>query len=137
MATSIIAQIRNDDPSFDPLATALASAKVSREKFDAAFDRVVVDGNFGPISPADWREQDGREPTTVSEALAILGRVSDEIDDYRSEFTAYCPLGGFDTCTEDPENCGGHTDYEIVATAEDIRRAVFGKVVNIYGNLPF
>ena len=136
MSHSIIENIRNDDPSFDPLATALVDAGVSREQFAAALDRVVIDGNFGPISPADWREQDGREPATVAEALAVLGKVSDAVSDYRLTSTEYC--ADPDECEgEDGQMCLGHDTDEVAADADDLRREIFAQVREIYGSLPF
>lgn len=111
MSSNIVDSIRDEDPSYDPIAAALAETGISREQYAAAFDRVVVDGNFGPISPDTWRDEDGREPASVSEALAVLGRVSDAIDDYRGE--------------------------DFTVEAGEIRRAVFREVVNIYGSLPW
>ncbi len=83
---SLIEQIQGEDPSYDPVALACEASGVDRELFAAALDRVYVDGFHGPVSATDWREQDGREPSSVSEALAVLERVSDAADDYRETF---------------------------------------------------
>ncbi len=123
--SSLIEQIQAEDPSYDPVALACREAGVEREMFAAALDRVYVDGYYGPVSGADWLEQDGREPSSVSEALAVLGRVSAAVDDYRE--TVY----GQDEDGEEVEW------EETVAEASEIRGEVFGAVVEIYGHLPW
>ncbi len=122
---TIIEQIQAEDPSFDPVALACEKAGVAREAFAAVLDRVYFGGVHGPVSAAEWRQQDGREPYSVSEALAVLGRVSDAIDDYRETFYA-----------EDED--GDEVEWqETVAEASDIRREVFAAVFEIYGRLPW
>lgn len=122
---SLIEQIQGGDPSYDPVALACEAAGVEREVFAAAFDRVYVDGFYGPVSDEDWREQDGREPASVSRALKVLERVSDAVDDYRETV------------------CGQDQDGELVeweetrVGASDIRREVFAVVYEIYGGLPW
>lgn len=132
----LIEQLRDEDPSFDPLIGALAEADVSREIFNAAMDRVITDGYYGPINDDEWREQDGREPSSVSEALKILSRVSDEINDYRVEVTYEC-ANAEDICGEEYADCPGHAERETAAEAEDIRRDLFRELVRIHGHLPF
>ncbi len=122
---SLIEQIQGEDPSYDPVALACEQAGVDREAFTAALDRVVVDGFYGPVRPADWRQQDGREPSSVSDALAVLERVSGHVEDYRA--TSF---------GEDED--GDEVEWqETVAEASDIRREVFAVVFEIYGRLPW
>ena len=122
---SLIQQIQGDDPSYDPISLACHASGVDRERFAAALDRVYIDGFHGPVSATDWQEQDGREPSTVSEALGVLAEVSDGIDDYRE--TVY---------GEDED--GDEVEWqETVADACDIRREVFAAVIEIYGHLPW
>ena len=47
------------------------AAGVDEKTWQAAYDRVVCDGNYGPISDADWNEQDGRK-MRMSDAKRIL-----------------------------------------------------------------
>jgi len=123
---SVIEQIRDDYPAYDPVEQACQDAGISRELFRAALSRVVLDGYYGPISDKDWEEQDGREPYSVKEALKILQKVSDEIEGYR-EYIHY----------------GEDDDGEIIeieeetVDANDIRRDIFSGVVEIYGGLPW
>ena len=126
----IVSRIQDDDPSFNPLAPALARAGVSSDLYHAAFDRVYFDGFYGPISAADWVEQDGRDPSTVTAALVILGRVSDEIEGYREIIVCSDP-----NCDHDDD--GDHEWEEETASAEEIRRDVFRIIIEIYGHLPF
>ncbi len=122
---SLIQQIQGEDPSYDPVALACEQAGVGRELFAAALDRVFVDGFYGPVSASDWRHQDGREPSSVADALAVLERVSGGVDDYRTTFYAE---------NED----GDEVEWlESVADAADIRREVFSAVLEIYGRLPW
>jgi hypothetical protein len=124
---TIIDYIQDDDPSYDPLEGGLARANVSRETFAAASDRVYFDGYYGPVSAEDWAEQDGREPAKVSDALGILAKVDNEIEDYRVTVIGLC----------DDEDCDvEHESDEVTASAHDISRAVFASVIEIYGTTP-
>lgn len=121
----IIERIQEDCPVYDPVASACARAGVTEELFKAAMSRVVLDGFYGPISSADWEEQDGRLPYTVREGLAILGTVAEEIDDYVEE--------------DYFENEDGEEYLAEVGRvdAREIKREVFSDLVKIYGGLPF
>jgi len=128
---SLINEIQGDDPSFDPVALACHASGVDRRTFGRALSRVVYDGYYGPVSPSDWQEchEDGYpfevDVSRVSDALAILGRVSDAIDDYRETFFG-----------EDDD--GDEIQWqETAADAADIRREVFSAVFEIYGRLPW
>lgn len=81
---SIIEEIQEDDPSYDPLEEALSKTHgyVSRKLWHAACDRVYYDGYYGPISSDDWKEQDGRKPYTVKEAIEILAKVLGYVEPY-------------------------------------------------------
>ena len=122
---TIIQQIQADDPSFDPVALACEKASIDREAFAGALDRVYFGGFHGPVSASEWRQKDGREPSSVSGALDVLGRVSEEIDDYRETFYAV-------------DEDGDEVEWqETVAEASEIRREVFAAVFEIYGRLPW
>ena len=86
---TVIDEIQNEDPSYDPLTYALIEANISRKTWEAATDRVYFDGYYGPISASDWEEQDGREPYTVSEALKIISTVLDEVEDYKTDYDVH------------------------------------------------
>jgi hypothetical protein len=120
---TIIDIIRDDDPAFDPLAQAADRAGIPLDYVRAALSRVIIDGNYGPISSAEWEEQDGRAPSDMATALDILARVSEEVEDYREMI--------FD---EDYE--GAQTEWTR-AEASAIRHALFAGVVAIYGGLPW
>ena len=134
--TGLIARLQAEDPSFDPLALALAASGVSREQFVAAHDRVTADGYFGPINDAEWLEQDGREPASVREALKVLSQVNDEVSDYWIEVMTEC-MDNEDRCEDDFENCPGHLIREKWAESNDISKDLFREVIEIYGSLPF
>lgn len=74
----------NYDPGYDPLTSACAKAGIELHVFDAACDRVYYDGHYGPISYSEWKEQDGREPYSVSKALEILRTVLEQVEDYHA-----------------------------------------------------
>lgn len=83
---SVIEYIQNElNTEYNPLELALSKTKISKDTWNAACDRVYFDGYYGPISPSDWQEQDGREPYSVKEALQIIAFVLTEVDDYREE----------------------------------------------------
>lgn len=79
---NLIEQIQDEDPSFDPLGVALRRSHYSRAIYNAACDRIYIDGYYGPVSATEWKEQDGRKPYYVSSALQIVGKVLSEVEDY-------------------------------------------------------
>ena len=110
-AHSVVAAIQVEDPGYDPFAGSSVPVDVRR----AATDRVFADGNYGPISQEDWLEQDGREPSTVADALRILAEVDKSITDY------------------DPLDYDG----DGLIDRDEIRRDVWSWVLDIYGRLPW
>lgn len=86
MKESIIDRIREDYPLYDPLTPALEKAGVSKELWEGATQRIYTDGMYGPIHPIEWAEQDGREPYIVSDAIKIVAKVLEEVDEYRDEW---------------------------------------------------
>lgn len=120
MSKSITDQIRENDPSYFPIETARIAAGISKELLDAAVDRVYTDGYYGPISPDEWKEQDGRRPYTVSEALGIMGKVADEVEDYW-----------------DSEDGEFGFDFNNRVDSRDIVKAEWKFLIEIYGSLPF
>lgn len=136
MRKTILDEIRDEDPEWDPVPAALESAGIDAETFKAAKDRIYCDGYHGPISAEDWREQDGREPATMGEALRIFKSVSDEIGDYTRREFGYCQGPG-DIHEDDLESCEGHEgDPELSVSARDIRAARWPWYVEIYGTTP-
>lgn len=107
---SIIEYIQDDDPSFDPLSQALTESNVNRDLWTAACDRVFTDGYYGPISNEEWKEQDGREPYSVKDAIEVLKKVLDKVDDYRDE------------------------DRSVIADAHEIKKALVPFWREIYGS---
>ena len=79
---SVIEFIQEDDPSYDPLAMALKKANVSKELWKGACNRVYFDGYYGPVSDAEWEEQDGREPYSVKESIQVIARVLAQVTEY-------------------------------------------------------
>lgn len=79
---NIIQIIQDEDPSYNPLYAALKKSHYSIDKWNAATDRIYMDGYYGPISAEEWKEQDGREPYSVSEALTIVAKVLDKVENY-------------------------------------------------------
>lgn len=83
MSKTIIDEIQDNDPSYDPLALALEKTPdVDKDLWKAATDRVYFDGYYGPLSPSDWEEQDGRKPYTLAEALTIIAKVLENVERY-------------------------------------------------------
>lgn len=133
---SLINAIQQDDPSYDPLALALAKTPfIGVDLFSAACDRVYIDGYYGPVSAEDWKETDGRKPYTVKEALNIIARVlanvenvwevrycEDLMEEFPQEFENWTP------CKE----CKGHKT-DMIAQAEEIRAEIVYWYRDIYG----
>ena len=120
MSKSVIALIQDNDPSYNPLVTACEKAGISTELLDAAEDRVYYDGYYGPINDAEWEEQDGRKPYSVSEALDIMRRVNDEIEDYW-----------------DKDDGEFGYDFNMHVESREIAKAAWPWLTEIYGGLPF
>jgi hypothetical protein len=135
----VINYIQNEvDPSFDPLALALKKTPFIGEKlFLAACDRVYFDGYYGPVSPEDWKETDGRKPYRVKDAIRVIAAVLANIDDvweitYCDEFKMMAEedeaYADWDSC----EDCKGHKT-DLAASAEDIRAEIVYWYSEIYG----
>lgn len=117
---SVISMIQANYPEYNPIEQARIAAGISEDDLHAAVDRVYYDGYYGPISPAEWAEQDGRSPNTVSEALNILHKVADNVEDYWD--------------TDDGEF---GFDFNMHVESRDIVKAAWPFLTEIYGSLPF
>lgn len=117
---SVIEAIQDYDPSYNPIENARLSAGITEETLNAAIDRVYYDGYYGPISPNDWREQDGRSPDNVTDALDILRQVADNVDDYW-----------------DKDDGEFGFDFNSRVDSYDIVKAAWPFLTEIYGGLPF
>jgi hypothetical protein len=117
---SVIEMIQDENPSYDPIETAREKAGISKDLLTAAIDRVFYDGYFGPIRPDDWAIEDGRDPYTVAEALEIMRKVADNVEDYWDN---------------DDEEFG--FDYNSRVDSYDIVKAAWPFLTEIYGGLPF
>ena len=117
---SVVDQIRETNPSYDPLETAREKAGISVDTLKAAINRVYYDGYYGPISPESWLEQDGREPSTVSGALDILAKVAENVEDYW-----------------DNEDGEFGFDFNNLVDSTDIVKSEWKFLIDIYGSLPF
>lgn len=122
---TVIGLIQEDDPSYDPLTPALEKAGVSKELWEAATDRIYFDGYYGPVNPEEWKEQDGREPSRISEAINIVAKVLENVGDYWE--IQYC--AGDETETV----CTGHRDWDSKVDASEIKRALIPWYSTIYG----
>lgn len=135
MNKSVIEMIRDDDPSYDPLAQACESAGISKETAGAAYARVYYDGYYGPLNAADWREQDGRQPDNVPDALAVLRELADHVEDYKVTEYHYC-CGSHDTeeiCGENFADCEGREYEGETFDSTDIVNAMWPAIREIYG----
>jgi len=112
---SVISEIQNEDPSYDPLALALSRARVSREEFQVAWSTVLWDGVYGPS---------GLDPGApgVTASLEVLRAVRDAIDDYYE--LVYL---GDDETGEPIER------LELRCEAAVIARELFSPVIEIWG----
>lgn len=117
---NVITMIRAFYPEYDPIVQARIAANITEETLDAAVDRVYTDGYYGPISPDEWKEQDGRKPYTVTEALNILREVADNVDDYW-----------------DSDDGEFGFDFNMHVESRDIVKAAWPFLTEIYGGLPF
>lgn len=118
----LIHAIQADDPSYDPLALALAKTPdISIDLFAAACDRVYFDGYYGPIDPVEWQEQDGRKPYSVLAARKIIAQVLANVEDYKD--IEYCGEPYFINHDEEyGHECQGHEYGRVLA--EDIRAEI-------------
>lgn len=131
---SVIRMIRDEYPAYDPAAFACEKAGITLDTFHAAMARVYHDGYYGPISDADWREQDGREPSNVDDALKILSKIADEIEDYRHE------VYETDHVTDEEGqmvDAGGILVTDWIVDAADIRSELFSEIYKIWGKPPW
>lgn len=107
--------------------TALAEAAgVDIVTYNLAKTRVLLDGHYGPISDADWEEQDGRH-MPMREARRILKRAAGasigDVEFCNPEFECYDDGEG-----NQMPNC------EIPGDA--IKRELFSFYREIYGGMP-
>lgn len=127
---STVERIRDDDPSFDPATSACVAARIPRALYAAALNRVFFDGYYGPVSPKAWIEANDEEEHAeavgrITDALAILRMVSDEIEGYH------------ETCFV-VEDDGEDLEWpEETVSAAEIRRDLLSSVYDIYGGLPW
>ena len=140
MRKGLVAQIQDDDPSYDPLTLACQEAKIERATFNAALDRVVFDGFYGPVSTEDWREQDGREPASIAEARHIVHEVAFAVQDYIQTQLEMCEDPGCGKWDWNEETQSGDESHEHEieerVEADEIRRDLFRRVYEIYGFIP-
>lgn len=131
---SVLDTIRDEHPSYDPIPAAAARAGLSMETVNAACDRVRNDGYYGPISAADWLEQDGREPAHVSDALKILRAVADEVEDYRAtEIRHETEMDEDALICGCEDECQGHEVEHFTVDSTEILRACWPWFWAIYG----
>lgn len=117
---SVVDMIRDENPSYNPIETAREKAGIDEETLKAAIDRVYMDGYYGPIRPDDWAEQDGRKPYNVPDALDILAKVAENVNDYW-----------------DSEDGEFGFDFNNRVDSTDIVKSEWKFLVEIYGGLPF
>lgn len=91
MFKSIIEQIQDEDPSYNPLTQALVKSGVNRDKWNQACNRIYVDGYYGPVSTEEWAETNGFDPISVSEARNLVAKVLDKVENYLSPFGEFYP----------------------------------------------
>jgi len=93
MRHSLIREIQEDDPSYDPIPQALIRAKIPEPVFRFAEQFIFWDGHYGPFSTKDLLEEASIEERELTEetfalcdsrdkCLAVLRAVAEEIDDY-------------------------------------------------------
>lgn len=73
MRHSFLAELARDDPELYSMLWAqfAEAAGVNVKRLKSAYDRVVWDGNYGPVSDAEWVRVDGRK-MPLRTALGIL-----------------------------------------------------------------
>jgi hypothetical protein len=120
VSKSLIELIQDNDPSYNPIETARIAAGIDVDTMNAAVDRVFYDGYYGPISPIDWEEEDGRKPYSVSEAIEILRNVAENVEDYW-----------------DKDDGEFGFDYNSRVDSYDIVKDAWPFLTEIYGSLPF
>lgn len=117
---TVVDVIRESNPSYNPIETACEKAGIDPDYLKNAIDRVYTDGYFGPISAGTWEEEDGREPYSVAEALEILAKVAENVEDYW-----------------DSEDGEFGFDFNNRVDAHDIVKSEWKFLIDIYGSLPF
>lgn len=122
---NVVEIIQMNNPSYDPLGEALTASGVSMDTWNAAGSRIYYDGYFGPLSDEDWKEQDGREPSNVKEAIAVVAKVLDKVESYY-EFD-FCEPGSTHT------NCTGHRIWNTEVHSSEIKQALIPFYKEIYG----
>lgn len=109
------------------------AAEVDLNVFKAACDRVYIDGFYGPVSTADWREQDGREPASIVDARKIVEAVIAEVRDVPTTDLLFCQQeGGLNECDE-PRSCQGHEVATGMVERKDFLKAYLPWYAEIYG----
>ncbi len=126
---SVLDDIREYDPEYEPVDDACRKAAIPRSLFAAALNRVFYDGYYGPVSAQAWIEASDEEEhaeavARTADALGILERVSDEIEGYRETFFV--------------EQDGEEVEWtQESVSADDLRREVLAVVLDVYGRLPW
>lgn len=98
-----------------------------------------MDGYYGPLNDEEWREQDGREPSNVNEAIKVIANVLDKVEDVWT--TEYCDnlrmqleededLSEYDFC--EVGECKGHRT-DLMAPSSEIKAALVPWYSQIYG----
>lgn len=117
---SVIAMIQANYPEYNPIDQARIAAGVSEKLLADAENRVWFDGMYGPVSSEEWAEAHDSDPLSVSEALDILAKVADNVEDYWD--------------TDDGEF---GFDFNMHVESRDIVKAAWPFLTEIYGGLPF
>ena len=129
----IVAAIREEDPGYDPIPSALVAAGIPEPVYRFAANYIYADGYYGPFRVSEMldessAEERGLTPETLAlcdtrdKCLTVLASVASEIGDY------------VETCYVEDED-GNETEEGISRVdSRDIVDDLFDYVRAIYGD---
>ena len=135
---NVIERIQDNDTEYDPIASACHSLQISPKAVQTIYNYINFDGYYGPTSShlsicvkcgefgGECECQARFKVDGLQEGLEVLASVQGEISDYYYEFECGDP-----ECEDCPE-----TYREFVASSDDIARAAFSTIIEIYGTTP-
>ena len=131
----VIAAIREEDPGYDPIPSAIERAGIPEPVYRFAASYIRADGYYGPFRVSEMLDESsaderGLTPETLAlcdtrdKCLSVLASVASEINDYVE--TSYVEDGDGN---ETEEEISRTASREIVDDLFDYVRAIYGDSV--------